>query len=101
MLLCQRVTDALRQIFQKLGFDLINYIDDFVSGEEWQQASAAYTCLGRLLEDSGVKQRGRKACSPDVKLIILDILFNTSYMTLSVTQERIEELKGLLGYWLS
>ncbi len=51
--LCQGVTDALGHIFQKLEFDLVNYIEDLVSAEDWHQASAAYTCLDRLLEDAG------------------------------------------------
>ncbi len=71
-----------------------------MSAEDWQQASAAYSCLGRLLVDSGTEESVRKACSPDVKLIFLGVLFETSDMTLSVTYERLEELKRLLGYWL-
>ncbi len=84
--LCQKVTDALKHIFQKLGFDLLNYIDDLVSAEDWQQALVSYSYLGGLVEDAGTEESIRKACSPDVKLIFLGVLFDTSDMTLSVTQ---------------
>ncbi len=53
-----------------------------------------------MLEDSGTEESVRKACSLDVQLIFLGVIFYTSDMTLSITQERLEELKGLLVYWL-
>jgi hypothetical protein len=98
--LCQRITDALKYMFRKSGYDLVNYIDDLVSAEFWSRALTAYNFLGKLLKDSGTVERESKACCPESYVIFLGVWFDTPALTLSVTQERLEELKSLLDYWL-
>ncbi len=39
--LCQSVTDAIRYIYQRMGFDLVNYLDDLATAEIWDKVDEA------------------------------------------------------------
>ncbi len=45
---CQMVTDALRFICQKSGFDMVNYLDDLAGGELWSLADGAFEEMGKF-----------------------------------------------------
>jgi hypothetical protein len=101
-LCCQRSSSALMHIF-KLKSDCtgVNYLDDLAVAEVWSKVWSAYETLGKVIEDSGLKESVNKDCPPDVKMVFLGVLVDTLNMTLSVTPERLSELRILIKDWLA
>ncbi len=46
--LCQSVTDAIRYIYQIMGFDLVNYLDDLATAEKWDMVDEADKQMGQV-----------------------------------------------------
>ncbi len=57
----------------KMGYDLVNYIDDLVMEECWSKALVAYESLGQLLVDAGIMEWERKPCAPQWWVIFLGV----------------------------
>ena len=98
---CQRVSDAIRYLHNKQGYWLMNYIDDFIAAEKWSKIWQSYHALTELLQRLGVKESVSKESPPDVEIDCLGTMVNTLKMTISVTPERMEELRSILGIWKS
>ncbi len=71
--LCQSVTDALRLIYQKRGYDLVNFLDDLAVTEIWNKAYQADKQLGELITDSGLKKKEVKHIPPTVRMIFIGV----------------------------
>lgn len=97
---CQRTTSAVCYMFQSLGFDLVNYIDDLASAEIPGSASKAFETLGTLLGDCGLIESIEKSCPPSTVMVFLGVKFNTETLTLEVTADRLQEILVLLDDWL-
>ena len=97
---CQRTTNAITHVYQKHGFDDVNYLDDLGAAEEESKAEEAYDCLGWILDTIGIKESTQKACPPAYIAIFLGILFNTITMTMQITEERLSEIKNILEVWI-
>ena len=96
---CQRTSNAITYIYHKNGFENVNYLDDLGAAETDDRAEEAYDCLGYILDTIGIRESRSKACPPALIVIFLGILFNTLTMTMSITSERLEEIKQLLKTW--
>ena len=57
---------------------------------------SAYEELGKLLKNLGVEENFSKACPPSTVQVVLGIQVDTDAMTLSVTQDRLLDIAGLL-----
>ena len=97
---CQRSTRAASYINCSRGFSCLVYLDDFIGIEPPESAQAAYVALGDLLLELGLKEKQSKAVPPSTNAIVLGVLFDTVHMTLSVTQDRLDEIAQLLPLWL-
>lgn len=100
---CQRTTNAIVFIYEHMdeNYELVNYLDDLASAELWSKAFKAFEDLGGLLVDCNIKESEEKAEGPNVMMTFLGIQFNTLELTLSITEDRLEELRMLLTDWLS
>ena len=63
------------------------------------EAMQNYLALGRLIYNSGVEENLEKASPPATEMIFLGILFDTIAMTLSIPQEKQQEIYELLKNW--
>ena len=97
---CQRVTNAVAYAFGELGFGLVNYIDDLAGAESQDRAEEAFASLGSLLDDLGLGESLNKACSPSTAMSFLGIQFDTVSGTLSIPQDKLQEICDLLKEWL-
>ena len=66
---CQRITNAIRQLYQKRGYDLVAYLDDLASAEVPNQADQAYIEMGKLLEEAGLQEQKQKSVPLMVQLV--------------------------------
>ena len=98
--ICQRITNAISYIMSTEGYCSINYLDDFALAESWERAHAAFDRLGTLLQECGIEESAHKASPPNTTMTFLGVEFDTVALTLSVTAERLEEIQGLVRWWL-
>ena len=99
-MMCQRLTNAINYIMQNLNYHTINYLDDFGGADEPQKADKAFETLGRLLENLKIDESNEKACKPNTSMVFLGTLFDTVDMTISVPEEKINEIMNLLPIWM-
>ncbi len=79
-----------------MGWFVVNYLDDFRGVEVWDKAQEAFEDLRKVIKASGLEESEVKACGPGTSMIFLGVLFDTIKLTLSVTDERLLELRELL-----
>ena len=96
---CQRITNAVRYMFNIMGFDLLNYLDDLAGAEKPALAVQAYAALERLVRDCGFEEAVGKACFPSTKMIFLGLEYDSVAMTISIDVERLSEILELLDGW--
>lgn len=97
---CQRVTRGVVHAFAKMGYSMVNYIDDLAGAETVDLAGGAFLALGQLLQELGLEESPSKASAPSTVMSFLGVQFDTVARTLSVTRERLEEILDLLSHWL-
>ena len=100
-LFCQRVSNLIRHILQDEGYDIVNYLDDFGGAETWDRAEEAFVALGEVLEKSGLGDAVEKRVPPCCIMVFLGIQFNSIDFTLSIDEDRLEEIQKLLDEWLN
>ena len=71
--ICQRVTDMIRRIFVKWGYDVANYLDDFGATESVEWAERAFNKLAKLFEKARVREAQEKAWAPSTYMVFLGI----------------------------
>ena len=98
---CQRTTNGITYVYQKMGYDDVNYLDDLGAAEEESRAEEAYDCLGWILDSIGIQESKEKATPPAYIIVFLGILINAITLTLEITHDRREELKQMLSIWKS
>ena len=99
---CQRTTNAVSSICAHAGFDVLNYLDDFIGVESnLVRAEESFSHLEQLLADLGLVESQDKAEPPATQQVILGVLFDTNALTMSITKERLLEIEELLSDWLS
>ena len=83
----------------KLTVFLVNYVDNFMGVESFQNNWPTYEALGNLLCDIGAKEAANKAVPPTHMLEFLGVWFNLLNRTIHVTQDRMVEIKAELDKW--
>ena len=98
---CQRSSGALKHVYKSLDsdYEVEIYLDDFISAECWSKAFKADADLAWVFRMSNIVESDSKHCSPNVEMIGLGVLFNTLDMTVSVTDQRMEEIQSILLDW--
>ena len=96
---CSRTTDAIMFMHRQKGHRGTNYLDDLIGVGAGSDGGEAYNSLGELLHELGVIENLGKACPPATIQLVLGILINTIEGTLSVPEDRMEEIVLLVGEW--
>ncbi len=96
-IICQRTTSGVIHIMEKEGYGCENYLDNFV--EHPASAEKAFYFLAKLLEELGLVEKDTKAIPPDTVVDSLSILFDTMAFTMSVTHNRLIEIKDMVKSW--
>ena len=97
----QRLTDAVRFIMRKRGYDVINYIDDVIGFGTVSTANPAFQCLYQLLENLGFEISKTKLVAPTTKVTCLGVSINTEDFTVSVPSEKLQNISHLCQKWAS
>lgn len=98
--ICMRTTNAIKFICQKNGISILNYLDDLAGCEFSDQSDQAFELLGRLLAKCGFEESIEKATPPDTRMLFIGILFDTDNFTISIDENRLQEIHLLVLNWL-
>lgn len=98
---CQRFTEFIIFIYQQLKgqSDGVVYQDDMADAEIWSNAFQAYDLMGTVLINAGIQEAVEKRTPPCTKMVFLGVLFDTLNMTISVTPERLDDIRTQLLSW--
>ena len=96
---CSRTTNAIMHMHHEDGYLGTNYLDDLIGVAAASYASDAYRSLGELLQELGLLENFDKACPPSVVQLVLGVEINTVDGTISVTKDRMLEIRDLLSEW--
>ena len=98
---CQRLTNAIKYIVERRGYDLVAYLDDMVTAEDWQKAEHCYFTIRWIIKESGAEEAHSKSVPPTCTMLFLGVLFDTESLTLSIDEDRLVEILSLLEDWMS
>ena len=98
----QRCSDAIRYIMASHGYKgLYNYIDDLIYIGLPSEIQDSYQFLLKLLQDLGLDISVSKLVSPSTSVICLDILVDTINKTISIPEQKLQEIKDTCRKWPS
>ena len=98
--ICQRTTSAVSFIMGERGYPLVNYIDDFAGAEHPSHADKAFQELAGVLQELGLRESVKKAVPPSTRMEFLGVQLDTEELTLTVTQEKVRDIKKLTDEWM-
>ena len=96
---CSRTTRAVMHLHNKVGFHGTSYLDDLIGVSPPSEGQVAFESLGVLLDELGLVENHKKACSPSSVQTVLGVQIDTVALTIGVTPERIVELLELFQTW--
>jgi hypothetical protein len=74
--ICQRITTSITFMYFKLGYMMVNYLDDFGRAETKEKGWKAYETLGELLMFCSLEESVDKAVTPTTKMTFLGVSFD-------------------------
>ena len=88
-----RLTQAVRRMMERRGYNVVAYIDDFlVVGKTFEECIAAYNTLLVLLRQLGFRINWKKVVDPCQELVFLGIHINTISNKLSLDPDKKQKL---------
>ena len=97
--IAQRISNAIKYIHEKVGYSLLNYVDDLLAAETKQRATRAFNHLEQLLKDIRIDTAPDKIVPPTTRIEFLGVTFDSQTMTIEVTPDRIKEMLAELNGW--
>ena len=95
----QRTSDAVRYIMRRRGFDVIAYIDDYLGFGVPSIAEQSFNTLYNILTDLGLTISQKKLVRPSTQAVCLGILVNTVEGTLSIPDDKLNQIKTTVVEW--
>ena len=97
--ICQRLTNSLAYMYRNLGFEIVNYLDDFAGVEIKQDVDRAFFKLKSLLSACRIEESEQKVYAPSTRMEFLGIICDSVKLTLEISDNIILEIKNLLREW--
>lgn len=95
----QRVSNMYRHIMKDMGYNVFNYVDDFMGLDLKVTAYRAYETMGHLLRDTGLQEAVDKQVPPSSVAICLGTGFDLVDMVMFVPEDKMCEAKRDLAEW--
>ena len=90
----QRMSDAVRYVMSKFGFQVMNYLDDIIGHSISSKATESFQTLHKLLS-----QLGLLIVAPSTKVTCLDVEINALDFTVSITADKLQEIIKTCYAW--
>ena len=95
----QRLSDAIRHMMRRLGYDVINYVDDFVGVATPSVARRSYDALIELLEKLGLEVSSKKLVPPSTKATCLGIEIDSESCTVAIPPDKLRQISDMVEEW--
>ena len=97
---CQNITGLIVRDLVGKGLKVLSYIDNFsrVADSE-QYAQQPFDLLHDTLACLGLQEAVHKACSPACIMTWLRLQFNTSDMSVTIPEDKLEDILSLVHQW--
>ena len=99
MQIFQRLSDAIRHMMRHLGFDVINYVDDFVGVGTPSVARHSYDALIELPKKLGLEVSSKKLVPPSTKATCLGIQIDPEKCTVAIPQGKLCQISDMVEEW--
>ena len=97
----QRVSNSVVHIMAERGYDILAYVDDFCGlSAHPSDARRGFDEFAALASQLGLKLAPDKTCPPATTLEWLGFLFNSDELSVSIPQEKLDELLTETQAWL-
>ena len=83
------------------GFDIVNYVDDFVGVDVPSIARHSYDRLYDILSDLGLDVSIKKLVAPGTKVTCLGLDIDTVEKTIAIPEDKMRCIKAMLQEWKS
>ena len=93
----QRLSDAVRFMMHREGYDVINYVDDFVGVGVPSVAQHSYDCLRKTLQSLGLDVSVKKLVAPCTKVTCLGGDIDTVTKTIAILDEKLRRIETMLN----
>ena len=93
---CQHITNGMAFAFKQMGFCLLNYIDDMAGAAQPLVGPKASEAPSDLLISLGLAESVDKVGIPSTGMICLGIHFDTVEGSLTVTPDKLADIKQIL-----
>ena len=97
--LIQSLSDTVRHMMRQRDYDIINYIDDILGIDLPSRVDASFDALRSHLLQLGFEISQNKLVKPATCVNCLGILVNTENFTLSITDEKLQEILQKCILW--
>lgn len=99
----QRITESVCRMLKRRGHKcVLVYLDDFIIiADTYKECVDAFKCLLDLLQNLGFCINWKKVVPPTQNIVFLGVLIDTLAGTLSIPDEKLDELKHELKLWLN
>lgn len=99
---CQRVANALVYLLAKNNHHCLAYLDDFAGcSSHLERAHQAFTCFKNLASYLGLQLAPHKCLEPATQVEWLGYCIDTENMTISIPQDKLQEVVEECGTWLN
>ena len=97
----QRPSDAVRYIMRQRGFQIIDYIDDYVGFGVPQVGRASFASLFALKNDLGLTISDKTLVPPSTQVVCLGSLIDTKKGTVSIPPDKFCQINDTITEWLA
>ena len=85
--LCQRVTSAVRYVYQILRIFIVNYLDDLAGADTEELALKSYQELKNVITFCGLEESVEKICPPSIQMVHWHSVWLGDFDVIGRTQE--------------
>ena len=97
----QRISDAVRFGMRRRGYNVINYVDDFIGLGVPSVVHASFDTLCVLLRQLGLDVSQKKLIAPTTKAVCLGVEIDAVRRTISIPQEKLTKIHDMVTEWTS
>lgn len=99
---CQRVSQAVVYLMQKMGYNILAYLDDYAGAESSEEkALQAYTAFMDLSKSLGLELALNKCEAPTTKITWLGFLLDSEEMVVSIPSTKLQEVLLECDKWMN
>ena len=101
MQIFQRISHAVHYVMHQHGFQVINYVDDFIGIASLSAAQRSYIFLLELLWRLGLDVSMKKLVPPSTNVMCLGVWVDTERRTVSILEEKLSVISETVNNWLT